>query len=635
MKNKLIPLLLLFVSITGFAEEKVDLKALFGQEDEFLQVDEAFQLSVNVFEKELIASWKVAPAYYLYKHRLAYKIEHATLGMAFVPEGKPKTDEYFGDVEIYEKLLEISLAYSDVTQTPFKLTLEYQGCADAGLCYPPTTRIFSVDPSTQTATLLDDDEATRLFGSSEPAQESTDTESTAAQPQSADKPFVSEKDQIIGTLNDSSLIYGFVLMIVLGVGLAFTPCVFPMMPIISSIIVGQGENISTSKALALSVTYTQAMAIPYTILGMFVAALGAGATSFFQSAPFVIFAAAVFCILAIGMFGFFEIQMPASVQNKLNNVSQNQQGGTYLGVAIMGALSGVVVSPCVTIPLIAVLTWIAQTGDSITGGVYLYGLALGMGIPLIIVGVGGSKLLPRAGGWMDAVKAAFGVIMLMVALYVSKHLIPDTIEMLLWAILIIVVAVYMGALRQVEQGWPHLWKGLGVVLLIYGTLILVGAAMGNTNPLKPIASFKQPHVITESTPDEPAKTKKDYVDHAGFTLIKSSADLDKYIAQAKAENKTVMLDFFAEYCTACYEFAELTFPDPRVQKALENTILLQADVTKGDKLDLELMSRFKIFGLPSILFFDKNGKELSGLRAEGFEDAETFLLRIDAAIGED
>ncbi len=636
------------MSLAAIAQEKVDLNSVFGQSDEFLEVDEAFQLSLDVFDNEIIANWKVTPGYYLYQHRLKAKLKGAELKDVFLPEGKHKVDEYFGEVQIYTKLLQLGLPYQTGRDT-FVAEIEFQGCAEAGLCYPPTSRFFEVNKTSATAKLITNSAFDSFSGEpsgqwSAPGLEpvfAQSNDSSTAQPSTdkssdnnSEKPtaeFVSEKDKILNTLNDSSVLIAFFTLILLGVGLAFTPCVFPMMPIISSIIAGQGKDITTSKAFFLSLAYTQAMAVPYVAIGIIVAGAGAGATALLQSPIAVSIAAVIFLILSLGMFGFFEIQLPTSLQNKLNAVSQKQESGSYIGAAIMGFISGAVVSPCVTIPLIAVLTWISTVGDALVGGVYLYGLALGMGIPLIILGVGGGQLLPKAGAWMNAVKSVFGVMMIAVALYITKHLIPGPVNLLLWGTLLIVCAVYMGALRQVDNGWPTFWKGLGIVLLAYGITLIIGAAQGNSSVLKPLGTNTGYVAAIESKDSDTSKT---YVDHAGFITIKTNDDLDRYIEQAKAEGKTVMLDFFADYCTACFEFAEFTFPDPQVQAALSNTILLQADVTAGDEADKALMSRFKIFGLPSILFFDKDGNEVTSLRAEGFEDAETFATRIDAAIGD-
>ncbi|WMS86302.1 protein-disulfide reductase DsbD [Pleionea litopenaei] len=653
LKRLLFTLFLLTSTNYSAAQEELDLQQLFGQTDEFLEVDQAFQLSLKGFSDELVAEWTIAPEYYLYQHQFAVELKQATLTETFLPDGKHKVDEYFGEVQIYQKQLQLSSKFKDAAET-FYASVKFQGCAEAGLCYPPTRRYFAIDGTTWrtqaiTAEQFDAAEgepngwsAPALKSVYETAEKSpkdnsqnkaTDLSSKEAKPKSSNSEFKSEKDRILDTLNNSSLIWAFLSLVVLGIGLAFTPCVFPMMPIISSIIAGEGKDITTSRAFLLSLTYTQFMAIPYVIIGFIVAGIGASVTATLQSPPFVIGAAVVFLILSLGMFGFFEIQLPTALQNKLNNISQQQKSGSYIGAAIMGVVSGAVVSPCVTIPLIAILTWISQVGDPFIGGIYLYGLAVGMGIPLILIGVGGGSLLPRAGNWMNAVKAVFGVLMIGVALYITKHLIPDFIYLMLWGSLLIVCAVFMGALRQVENGWPTFWKGISIVILTYGLTLIIGAAMGNNSLFSPLKMASSGgHSSASVSGNNPQETQQ-YVDHAGFILIKSTDDLDRYLAQAKAENKTVMLDFFAEYCAACYEFAELTFPDPKVQAALSNTILLQADVTAGDAQDLALMNRFKIFGLPSILFFDLEGNEVTSMRAEGFENAETFAQRIEIAIG--
>ncbi|NVK88443.1 MAG: protein-disulfide reductase DsbD [Gammaproteobacteria bacterium] len=649
MLKKLALLLFLAFSSALPAAEEFDLSQILNKQDEFLEVDQAFKVSLDVFPEQLIVQWEVAPEYYLYQHQFGIKLKNAKLTETFLPEGKPKVDEYFGQVEIYQKQVQLSAKLS-ATDNSVLVAVKFQGCAEAGLCYPPTERFFSVDLRQQTSTPIEPEiftnhsseistwaapELKSVYETKDSKAADKKANSNSARSTSQVTEFKSEKDRIIDTLNDSSILWGFFFLILLGIGLAFTPCVFPMMPIISSIIAGEGKDITTTRAFTLSLIYTQAMAIPYVGIGYAVAKGGAEITTWLQSPVAVTIAAVIFLILSLGMFGFFEIQLPSSMQNKLNNISQRQKSGSYIGAAIMGAISGAVVSPCVTIPLIAVLTWIATIGDAVTGAFYLYGLAIGMGIPLILIGVGGGQLLPRAGNWMNAVKATFGVLMIGVALYITKHLIPGPINLLLWGTLFSVCAVYMGALRQVEAGWPTFWKGISLVLLTYGAALIIGAAMGNGNILSPLKATGGHSAAPKANQSAGNKNEgQAYVDHAGFILIKSSADLDRYLAQAQAENKTVMLDFFAEYCAACYEFAELTFPDPKVQVALSNTILLQADVTAGDATDLELMKRFEIFGLPSILFFDKDGNEVKSMRAEGFEDAATFAQRIDIAIGE-
>jgi thioredoxin:protein disulfide reductase len=594
--------------------EENPLAKLFAQESEFLPVEEAFKITTDVLDNEVLVRFEIAPSYYLYKSRFKFSAVGATLGTPIIPDGKKKVDEYLGKVEVYYKHLEISLPYS-AQQKAIQLTVEFQGCAEAGLCYPPEEVPF--DLTAHPSALL----------SSAAAQNSPQSKPNTQLSNSSES-FVPEQEKVINFLTDKSLLEIVFYFVVLGIGLAFTPCVLPMVPILSSIIVGQGEKVSSGKAFGLSLTYTQAMAIPYTIMGIIVGAAGESLSNTFQEPLFIGITAAIFVLLSLAMFGFYELQLPQGLQNKLNSFSNNQQGGSYLGAGIMGAISAIVVSPCVTVPLAGVLIYIAQTGDTMIGGVALYSLALGMGIPLLIVGVGGNKLLPKAGAWMNAVKAAFGVGMLGMALYIAKHLIPGPLYLLAWAILLIVSATFMGAFSAVSSGIQKLCKGLGLVLFIYGVVLVLGASLGNSRLLAPLAGLS----IGASLPGSAQVIEKDV--HAGFKMVKTIADVEREIAAANAQGQSVMFDFFAESCTACYEFAEKTFSDPRVQAALANTLLIQADVTANDEADKALMKHFQVVGLPSILFFDVQGNEDKRLRAIGFEAADIFVQRINAAFSQ-
>ncbi len=608
--------LFMLTASPAFAAEDDDLASLFAADNEFLHVDEAFKLSTEIVDQEIIAKFEIADNYYMYRSRFFFKAEGATLGKAYIPDGKKKVDEYLGDVEVYYHHLEISIPFTAQT-SPFKFTIEFQGCAEAGLCYPPEEKIVE----------LFADKITSAPATTNAAETEKSVDSTQAKnaEQTQAEEFVPEQEKVVNVLTDKSLIEIIIYFVLLGVALAFTPCVLPMVPILSSIIVGQGDKISTGKAFGLSLTYTQAMAIPYTAIGIAVGAAGEGLSNTFQEPLFIGITAAIFVLLSLAMFGFYELQLPQGIQNRLNNFSNNQESGSYLGTGIMGAISALVVSPCVTVPLAGVLIYIAQTGDTLIGGVALYSLAFGMGIPLLIVGVGGHKLLPKAGGWMNAVKAAFGVGMLGMALYISKHLIPGSLYLFAWAILLIVTSIYLGALSQVETGTQKLWKGVGIVLLVYGIILVLGAATGGNRLFSPLANVSlaagQSGGHSTGLPDA----------HGGFKLVKTIEDVEAEIKQANAQGKSVMFDFFAESCTACYEFADYTFPAPSVQSALSNTVLIQADVTKNDAIDKALMKHYGVVGLPSILFIDKNGNEDKRLRAIGFEDAETFTRRINAA----
>lgn len=609
----------------SIASESEDLSKLFGGPSDFLDVDDAFKLQTEIVDEEIIVKFEIADEYYMYRSRFAFAAEGAKLGEAYIPDGKKKVDEYLGDVEVYHHNLEISVPFV-AHQKDFTFIIEYQGCAEAGLCYPPEEKriplsaVKVVAPSGGEIIVSNQDSLANTEKKTPPsAEKETKTK----------QEFVPEQEQLSNFLSDKSLLEIVFYMILLGIGLAFTPCVLPMVPILSSIIVGQGKQITTRKSFFLSLTYTQSMAIPFALIGYAVGSAGElfGVdvnSNTFQSPWFVIPAAVIFILLSLSMFGFYELQLPAGLRNKLSNLSNKQEGGTFAGTAIMGVLSALVVSPCVTVPVAGVLLYMAQTGDSTLGGVALYSLAVGMGIPLLLVGIGGGKLLPKAGGWMNAVKAAFGVGMIAMALYITKHIIPETLNMILWSVLLIVTATYMGALSNVETNIAKLWKGVGLVIFAYGLLLLIGAAMGNGQLLKPLKGLSIASGASGASVEQSA--------HAtNFIRVKTIADVERQVAEANAQGKSVMFDFFAESCTACYEFEELVFPDPAVVKALENAVLIQADVTANDVEDKALMKYFEVRGLPSILFFDKNGFEDKRLRAIGLEDAEVFVQRIEAA----
>ena len=620
------------LSATSFSlvkAEEQDLSALFATESEFLKVDEAFQLTTEILDDEIVARFVIAEDYYMYRSRFFFKAEGATLGGADIPNGKKKVDEYLGDVEVYYNHLEIGIPFL-AHQKEFEFIIEFQGCAEAGLCYPPEEKrikLVATNVVDKPAVLSGSDGAsTDQSANQTPEQpaEKTVRQPVSSATQADAEEFQTEQEVILGILSEGSLIEIIIWGILGGILLAFTPCVLPMVPILSSIIVGQGKEVSTGKAFGLSLAYTQAMAIPYTLLGVLAASLGEGFSSTLQQPVFIGITATIFVLLSLSMFGFYELQLPQGLQNRINNLSNSQESGSYLGAGIMGALSALVVSPCVTVPLSALLIYIAKTGDVVIGGVGLYALAVGMGIPLLLVGVGGGKFLPKAGAWMNAIKAGFGVVMIAMALYISKHLIPGPLYLFAWAVLLIVTAIYMGALSQVETNAQKFWKGTGLVMFVYGIVLILGASLGNGRLLSPLANVTT--VAAHS-----GQGAKSVDPHAMFEKVKTIADVEAVIQQANAEGKTVMFDFFAEYCTACYEFADYTFPDPAVQAALGNTVLIQADVTKGDADDKALMKHYGILGLPSILFFDASGKEDERLRATGFENAEKFTKRINAA----
>lgn len=601
---------ILLLPVAPSAAELPDLNALLGQEQEFLDVDEAFKLSADVLDDEILVNFEVAPEYYLYRHRFNFTADGATLGDAKMQDGVEKVDEYFGLVEVYFNHFEAAVPF-EAHQASVILTVDFQGCAEAGLCYPPTTRTVELT--------IDDFRPGNTTATVTTAEPQTRATATPARP---DAPaFQSEENRLLNILADTSLPLILLTFILLGVALTFTPCVFPMIPIISSIIAGQGARITTSRAFTLTLVYVLAMALTYALLGVAVASAGASLAGFFQHPVFVIGVAIVFVALALAMFGFYELQLPAGLQARLDTLSRNQKSGSLLGVAIMGALSALVVSPCVTAPLAAVLLFIAQSGDLTLGGLALFALGIGMGLPLLLIGTLGGKYFPGAGPWMNVIKAVFGVGMLALAIYVIKHLLPQGVYLALFGILAITSAVFMGALDfSVKSAARKLWQGLGLVLLVYGILLLIGAATGSGRLFQPLAGINTPGPAASQPAHDTA-----------FIKVATVEETEAAIARANREGKTVMLDFFAEWCVSCYEFADYTFPDPAVQAALANTVLLQADVTANNEADRALMAKYRVLGLPSILLFDTNGEELREYRATGFENAETFAARLTAA----
>lgn len=600
-------ILLLFILIQTLAVNSLlatqasplNLDALIEQEETLLTVEEAFLPSVEVLDDEILIRFKVEHGYYLYKTRFSVTSNDAQLAEFELPNGIEKDDPYFGLTQVYNNFIEFAVPVKAVKSNPFDIRIDYQGCAEDRLCYPPTSLDFSLALEPEIFEQLYIKEAL------------TNTETTPLQ---ALKSVAPSSNQLIETIKANSLLSNFFLFIGLGFLMAFTACVYPMIPIISSIIVGQGESITTKKSFFLSLSYTQAVAIVYAIMGILVALLGRSFTAELQSPLFVIGAAIVFVLLSLSMFGLYEIKLPSGLQQKLTARSNEQQTGSYIGAGIMGAISALIVSPCVTAPLIAAFVVISATGDALLGAVTLYGLGFGMGIPLLVIGSSGGKLLPKAGVWMTKIRYFFGIIMLGLALYIVKHLIPHGLYMGGLSVLAIAAAWTLGAFSSAHQAVEKTFKFIGLLFAIYGVLLAVGAYTGKgriANPLNGISQSSQSHLE--------------------FTKIKTIDDFRSQIEKAKASNKTIMLDFFAEWCTACYEFEDQVFTNKQVQVALSHTILLQADVTANDAQDIELMAELEVLGLPTIIFFEPSGQEIKSARVAGFENAEKFLTRIKKA----
>ena len=577
-----------------------------GGEDEILEPDQAFQFSMDVADPNtLVAYWQIAPDHYMYRGKISFDLpqgQTVQLGQVNLPPGEKKQDEFFGAIEVYHDQVKarLPLIRSGLEAIPLQLTATYQGCAEkTGICYPPIKKTLNFNLPI----------ATSLIATAEAATPSSQSE------------VVSEQDQIAASLASGNTLLIILTFFGFGLLLAFTPCVFPMIPILSSIIVGQGEHITTRKAFIMSLTYVLAMALTYTVAGVIAGMVGENLQAAFQN-PWVLGSfAAVFVALSLSMFGFYELQMPASLQSRLAEISNRQQGGHLAGVAVMGFLSALIVGPCVAAPLAGALIYIGQTGDAVLGGSALFALSLGMGAPLIAIGTSAGKLLPRAGAWMDAIKAVFGVMLLAVAIWMLDRVIPPAATMLLWAVLLIVSAVYMKALSPLgpdSSGWQKLGKGIGVVLLVIGSLELIGAAAGGRDYLQPLKGIGLGGAGAASTQQ-----------HLSLKRIKSVEDLNTELAEASNQGKMVMFDFYADWCVYCKDYEKYVFTDPRVQQALSNVVLLQADVTANDAQDKALLKHVKVTAPPAILFFDKHATEMRGYRLVGSMNADEFLAHVN------
>lgn len=611
-------------------------------DDDFLEPDQAFQLITTIGEDNTVRlGFTAAEGYYLYRDKikaiLADHPENIRLGDLRLPQGKIKADEYFGDVPVYYKGTTAHLPVTNNSKQtlPFTLKVQYQGCADAGLCYPPITKSFDlrarpgilsvaaagvINPPAESMQLTEKETQTTRQPQSTQNTDVTINVKTAGVPAK-----IAEQDRLASFLLQNPLWLSALFFFGLGMLLAFTPCVFPMIPILSGIIVGQGKNISTGKAFILSLVYVLAMALTYTLVGIIAGLFGANLQAIFQDPIIISVFVAVFILLSLSMFGFYDLQMPGAIQSRLTRISNSQQGGTLAGVAIMGIFSAIIVGPCITAPLLGALIVIGQTGDAVLGGTALFALSMGMGAPLLLVGTSAGKLLPKAGAWMDAVKAVFGVGLLAVAIWLLERIIPGPAGLFLWAILFIVSAVYLGALsqRQDGSGWHKLWKGLGIVILIWGILMIIGASTGSRDMLNPLKKLNMWGDAGSATTAR---------GHLNFSRIKTVGDFRRELAAANSRGQYVMLDFYADWCVYCIQMEERTFPDSGVRQALSGTHLLQADVTDNDQADRDLLKHFGLIAPPAILFFTPEGEERKNYRVVGFQGPVEFKAHLDDAL---
>jgi thiol:disulfide interchange protein DsbD len=581
--------------------------------EEFLPPDAAFKFGAAMERPDSVAlTWIIADGYYLYKERIEVTSDSpdVQIGNIQLPKGDPKHDEYFGDTEVYHQFVEgsVPVARAAGSKGMLKLKITYQGCADGGLCYNPITKQITLDlPPTNVATSL-------------PAQvESSNTTSvTGAQP------VVAEQDRLATALQGDNLAYALLTFFAAGLLLSLTPCVLPMIPILSGIIVGQGEGVTRARSFSLAFTYVQGMALTYAAAGaIFVLAFKQAPQAFFQQPWIVGLMVLLFVALAFAMFGTYTLQLPSALQTKLTDASNRQQSGTLIGTFIMGALSALVVTACVAPAIIAALSVISQSGQIVRGAAALYATGLGMGVPLLIVGASAGSLLPRVGPWMDTVKQLFGVLFLGVAIYLLQPLVPSAVSMLLWSALAVVGGFWIFSLKK-RDGSPAFApiRAAGLLAMVYGILVLIGAASGSADPLQPLDR------LTARVANSDGKLPAHGV---SFVRIKTVDDLERAVAAASAAQKPVMLDFYADWCVSCKEMEKYTFTDAQVQALLANVVLLQADVTANDAADQALLKQFGIFGPPTIAFFGTDGIERKNFRLVGFSPAGKFRDHVAAA----
>ncbi len=592
--------------------------------DDVQPVEQAYRFRASLKDpRTLHLHWDIADGTYLYQDRIKIALEATAtrLGPWRMPPPEIKKNAILpsgesGDVAVYHHALDIDipLLRGATGETGATLKVSYQGCAERGICYPPQRReVKLLLPPVDSADELD----------ATPASTTTTMSTPTAPPGApAEGPALSEQDRVAALLGGGNAWWIALSFFGFGLLLSLTPCVFPMIPILSGIIAGQGTDITVRKGLVLSLVYVVAMALTYTVAGVIAGLFGANLQAAFQNPWILGLFALLFVLLALSMFGFYELQLPSSLQSKLTAVSNRQQGGHLVGVAIMGFLSALIVGPCVAPPLAGALIYIGQTQDPVLGGLALFMLGLGMGAPLILLGTSAGKLLPKAGPWMDAIKAFFGVGLLAVAILLLERIVSPSVAMLLWGLLLICSAVYLGALEPLAEGasgWRKLWKGFGLALLIYGALMLVGVATGGKDTVQPLRG-----VGFAASAGGASGTAA----HLRMRRVESPADLDRMVAAASAQGKKVMLDFYADWCVSCKEMERDTFSDPAVIQALSDFVVLQADVTANDERDKALMKRFAIPGPPAILFFGSDGRARKALRVVGFMKAKPFRDQI-------
>lgn len=612
--------------ITGIADITGDSA---NTADALLPPDEAFRFDIAALDGQtLTARWNVTPGHYLYQNKMKFSIVDApsgiTLGEPDLPEGYGYDDPYFGYVVTYKEDVEIKVPVNGISN---KLTIktEYQGCSKvAGICYPPQFKTEVVDLSSfnPAPDSAPDAEITKEALQSESPSLNTAIIKASAPPES--------EQHTLGDILKNKGIFTIVgAFFAAGLLLTFTPCVFPMIPILSGIITGQSGTPSRGKSFLLSLAYVVPMALTYALAGVIAGYTGANLQIALQNPWVISIFALLFVVLSLSMFGFYELQMPSAIQNRLNSISNGQRGGSLIGAGIMGVLSALIVGPCVTAPLIAALTYIANTKDLVLGGVSLFMLGMGMGAPLLLIGITAGSVLPKAGAWMDTVKHIFGVLMLGLAIWMLDRIVAPQITLLLTGILLIGSAIYLGAtdtLTESSGNIKRLWKSCGLVSLLLGAILVIGAASGSKSYFSPLAGLATANANSALTESNQARHTS--TNGVQFKRIKNLSDLQNTLDEAAASQRPVMFDFYAYWCLPCRAMEEEVFNNAETAAILGDTIVIQADVTAVDDEDTELMKAMSVIGPPQILFYDREGKESKPYRVVGEMDRETFQAHV-------
>ncbi|MFU0968513.1 protein-disulfide reductase DsbD [Kluyvera ascorbata] len=577
MAQRFLTLILLLCSTSAFA-------GLFDApgRSNFVPADQAFAFDFQQNQHDVSLTWQLKDGYYLYRKQIQVNPANANMTPLQLPNGEWHNDEFYGKSEIYRQRLTVPVELTQASPGA-TLTVTYQGCADAGFCYPPETKTVPLNAVAAQAQTLSSEKSAGL-------------KSTQTPP-----PLPSGERAGVRDDTGTDLPFSALWALLIGIGIAFTPCVLPMYPLISGIVLGGKQRLSTARALLLAFIYVQGMALTYTALGLVVAAAGMQFQAALQHPYVLISLSAVFILLSLSMFGVFSLQLPSSLQTRLALMSNRQQGGSAGGVFAMGAIAGLICSPCTTAPLSAILLYIAQSGNLWLGGGTLYLYALGMGLPLIIVTVFGNRLLPKSGPWMAHVKTAFGFVILALPIFLLERIMGDIWGLRLWSMLGV---AFFGWAFITSLGLTKPWQRIGQILLLAAALISV----------RPLQDWAFGTTVTQAQA------------HLNFTRISNVETLETALANARG--KPVMLDLYADWCVACKEFEKYTFSDPQVQQALQNTVLLQADVTANSAQDVVLLKHLQVLGLPTILFFDEDGNEQPALRVTGFMDANAFRTHL-------